>query len=143
MTRRQSPRSRAIAAALLALAFVTGGAAGVAADRLFGARPVIRTRIAQDMSGVLDKLELTPDQRARAVAILQRRGPRTERAMLEVAERLRAVSDSVDAELRAILTPQQRARLDSLRREPVFMIKRKVPGSATTIDTVRPIRRDS
>jgi hypothetical protein len=63
--------------------------------------------------------------------------------MREVAERLQIVSDSVDAELRAVLTPEQRARLDSQRRAPMFMIKRKMPGSATTVDTVFPGRRDS
>lgn len=63
--------------------------------------------------------------------------------MLEVAERLRAASDSVDAELRAILTTEQRARLDSLRRQPMFMIKRKTAGNVTTVDTVFPGRRDS
>jgi len=53
------------------------------------------------------------------------------------------VADSVDAELRAILTPTQRARLDSLRRQPVFMLKRKTRGTGTKIDTVFPSRPDS
>ena len=63
--------------------------------------------------------------------------------MRELAERLQNVSDSLDAELRAILTPPQRARLDSLRRRPLFMLKRKTPGSATTVDTLFPAPRDS
>jgi hypothetical protein len=58
--------------------------------------------------------------------------------MLDVADRLRGLSDSVDAELRAILTPQQRARLDSLRGERKLMLKRKTigAGGATVVDTV-------
>ena len=63
--------------------------------------------------------------------------------MRDVAERLRAVSDSVNAELRAILATEQRARLDSLRHPAVFLIKRKTPGNATTVDTVFPAPRDT
>jgi Spy/CpxP family protein refolding chaperone len=129
-------RSRVIAVALLALAFVAGAAAGAAADRVFTSKPFIRTQITRDMSGVLDRLALTPQQRAKADSIIQRSAPRTEAAMLEIAERLRTVSDSVDAELRAILTAEQRTRLDSLRRQPLFMLKRKTPGG-TKVDTLR------
>jgi Spy/CpxP family protein refolding chaperone len=125
-----------LAAAVLALAFVAGAAAGVSLDRLMTPQPAFRERITRDMSGTLDKLALTPQQRARADSIIQRSAPRTEAAMIEVAERLRSVSDSVDAELRAILTSEQRARLDSLRRQPMFMLKRKTPGNSTKVDTV-------
>jgi len=95
------------------------------------------------MSGVLDKLALTPQQRVQADAIIQRSAPRTEEAMLEIAERLRTVSDSIDEELRSILTADQRARLDSLKRQPMLMLKRKRSGGATTVDTVFPLRRDT
>jgi Spy/CpxP family protein refolding chaperone len=143
MTPANRPSSRAIAGALLALAFVAGAAAGVIVDRTLIPQPAIRTRIAADLSGILDRLDLTPGQRQEAEAILQRSSPRTEAVMREVADRLRAVADSVDVELRAILTPEQSARLDSLRRQPTILLKRKTPGSATTVDTVFPGRRDS
>ena len=143
MMLEKTSRSRAIAWLLLALAFVAGAAAGVTADRLFAPKPVLRTRITRDMSGALDRLGLTAQQRAQADSIMERSAPRSERAMREVAERLQYVSDSVDAELRAILTPSQRTRLDSLRRQPLFMLKRKNPGSATTVDTLFPTPRDS
>ena len=136
-------RPRLIGAALLALTFVAGAAAGVTADRLWAPSLTIRARVTQDMSPVLDKLSLTPEQRSQAEAIIQRSAPRTEQAMLEIGERLRRVSDSVDAELRAILTTAQRARLDSLKRQPMLMLKRKRPGSPATVDTVFPLQRDS
>jgi Spy/CpxP family protein refolding chaperone len=139
----KSSRSRAVAWALLAVAFVAGAAAGVAADRLLTPKTTVRARITRDMSGTLDKLGLSPEQRARAEAIIERSAPRSEQAMRDIAERLQSVSDSVDAELRAILTVEQRARLDSLRRQPVFMLKRKTSGSATTVDTLFPTPRDS
>jgi hypothetical protein len=136
-------RPKLIGGALLALAFVAGAAAGVTVDRLLAPTLTIRARVSQDMSPVLDKLALTPPQRSQADAIIQRSAPRTEEAMLEIGERLRSVSDSIDAELRAILTTAQRARLDSLKRQPILMLKRKRPGSATTVDTVFPVPRDT
>ena len=143
MINEKTSRSRALAWSLLALAFVAGAAAGVTVDRLVATEPVLRTRITRDMSGPLDKLELTPQQRAQADSIMERSAPHAERAMRDVAERLQSVSDSLDAELRAILTPPQRARLDSLRRQPLFMLKHKGPGSATTVDTLFRTPRDS
>lgn len=130
--------------ALLAAVFIAGLAIGVIADRLVrrGAvlttGKILTTRLNADMPGVLDRLQLTPRQRAQAESILSRQTPRTEAVMLETAERLRGLSDSVDLALREILTPEQSARLDSFRsREPRLMLKRKVvtPGG-TTVDSV-------
>jgi Spy/CpxP family protein refolding chaperone len=140
MNPTQTSRSKAIAGALLALTFLAGAAAGVVADRWLGTTPMLGTKIVRDMSGVLDKLELSADQRVRAEAIFQRSRPGTAAAMKSVSDRLKAVADSVDAELRAILTPEQRVRLDSLKRSPVMVLKRMTPGS-TTVDTVFPGKR--
>jgi Spy/CpxP family protein refolding chaperone len=133
---RKSPRL--IGAAMLLAAFIAGVAAGLAFDRVVRPEPRLKTVVVADMSRVLDKLELTAQQRGQADSILQRRAPTTERMMLDVAERLRGLSDSVDAELRAILTPQQRVRLDSLRGDRKIMLKRKTPGAGgtTVVDTV-------
>ena len=133
--------------ALLAAVFVAGVAVGVIGDRLAGkARPEVRTRIkiGGDMASVLDRLELSPQQRARADSIVSHRTPRSEGLMMEMAERLKAVSDSIDAELRQILTPAQRVRLDSLRtREPQFRLKRRMVTPEGTVDTVITLPRDS
>lgn len=133
---RRSPRL--IGAALLLATFVAGIAVGLAFDRVARTEPRLKTFVVADMSRVLDRLDLTTQQRAKADSILQRRSPTTERMMLDVAERLRGLSDSVDAELRAILTPQQRVRLDSLRAARKIMLKRKTlgPGGTTVVDTV-------
>jgi hypothetical protein len=57
--------------------------------------------------------------------------------MLEAAERLRLVADSVDVELRGILTPAQQRVLDSLRVGPQFTLKRKVQGpNGTAVETL-------
>ena len=129
-------RLRGLVVSLLLIAFIAGVSAGVAGDRLLAPRIMIRAKIG-DMSGVFDKLELTPEQRRQAESIVERSAPRSEAIMIDVAERLRAVADSVDDDLRTILTPVQRARLDSLRSDSRIMLKRKLvtPGG-TKVDTV-------
>lgn len=126
-------RSRTIALSFVALGFLAGAAAGVAGDRLM-ARKVVRVRI-DDMSGVLDKLGLTPEQRRQADSIIARSAPRSEAILVELGERLRAVADSLDRDLRGILTPEQRARLDGLRTGPRMLLKRKTT-SGTIVDTL-------
>ena len=144
MTGRDGSRRLGLFVALLAAVFVAGVAGGVIGDRLLARRPVLRAEIHSDMSHVLDRLDLTSRQRAQADSIVNRQAPRSEAVMMDMAERLGAVADSVDADLRAILTPNQQARLDSLRAEgPQLMLKRKrITPSGTTVDTVR-FRRDS
>jgi hypothetical protein len=129
-------RYRLLLTSLIALAVIAGASAGIAGDRLLAPRIRVRTAIG-DMSGVFDRLVLSPEQRHRAEAIVARSAPRSEAIMLELAERLRNVADSVDAELRAILTPEQRLRLDSLRRDSRLMLKRRVvTPRGTRVDTV-------
>ena len=133
-----TPRARAIVISLVLLGFVAGAAAGVAGDRLM-TRRVIRVRLEDNMSAVLDRLRLTPDQRRQADSIVARSTPRSEAIMIEVGERLRAVADTVDRELRAILTPEQRMRLDSMRTGQRLLLKRRIEGPGgrgTTVDTL-------
>jgi Spy/CpxP family protein refolding chaperone len=137
-----SPRARIVGIMALLAVFVAGGAAGVAADRLWSSGRGIRVKLEARNSGILDKLGLTPEQRSRAEAIMERKTPRTEGMLMEVGERLQLIADSVDAELRAILTPEQRMRLDSLGAGQRLLLKRKVvrPGGGETTDTVFPRR---
>lgn len=131
--------SRLLGMLLLIAVFVAGGAVGVVLDRYIhvGREPSMRTFVSADMSGVLDRLGLTGEQRAQARAIIERSAPRTEQTMLDVADHLRVISDSVDSELRAILTPAQRMRLDSLRITPKLLLKRKlVTPAGTKMDTL-------
>lgn len=121
---------------IAALALVAGLAGGVILSRLL--TPAPKLRIASgDMSAVLQRLDLTDEQRAAATEILDRSAPRSRAIMLEMAARLRSVADSVDAELRQVLTAEQRAQLDSLRREPRLVLQRKmVTPSGTMTDTI-------
>lgn len=129
---------RAMAGVTLTLVFLAGIAVGMAADRLRGPKPMITKVFAEDLSGVLDKLGLTPAQRAAADSIVRRRAPRADAMMLDVAAQLRGISDSLSAELRSILTPDQRARLDTLRGKRKLLLQRKTvrPDGRTVVDTV-------
>jgi Spy/CpxP family protein refolding chaperone len=137
MTTRLTPRARFLVSTGI-LAFIAGAFAGVAADRVIGGPPALRIQAGPtDLSHLLDELRLTPAQRTQADSIAVGTAPRSRAIMMDAARRLMVVADSVDRELRAILTPEQRARLDSLRQEPRFLLMRKtvVPG-ATRVDTV-------
>jgi Spy/CpxP family protein refolding chaperone len=131
-------RLRTLVISLILIAFVAGIAAGVAGDRMLTPRVRVRADLGGGgMSAVFDRLDLSTEQRRQAEAIVARSAPRSEAIMLDVAVRLRSVADSVDAELRAILTPEQRTRLDSLRKDSRVMLKRKIvtPGG-TRVDTL-------
>jgi hypothetical protein len=135
---------RLLVGVVLAIVFVSGAvagaAAGVAFDRNAVPYRVIKTRLDGGLSQLYDRLALTPEQRALADSVVARRAPQTEQLMRETADRMRAISDSVDAEFRAHLSPAQRATLDSLKQRQTLILKRKTPAGATIIDTVRPPR---
>ncbi|HEX6050947.1 MAG TPA: hypothetical protein VFZ21_16825 [Gemmatimonadaceae bacterium] len=136
MTQGSSKRLATFVASLVLLAFIAGASAGVVGDRVLAPRVKLRATL-DDMAGVLDRLDLTPEQRRQADSIVLHSEPRSREVLIELGERLRRVADSVDNELRAILTPQQRLRLDSLRTDSRLLLKRKVltPAGAR-VDTV-------
>jgi len=101
---------------LLAVTFIAGLIAGIALDKRY--EPHLRSRqavLAFPTASVLDQLLLTPAQQVRADSITNQREPRSEAVMQQTTAHLDAISDSIDNELLSILTPSQRARLDSLR----------------------------
>jgi Spy/CpxP family protein refolding chaperone len=60
------------------------------------------------------RLDLTEKQRSRIVAIFESGRPLTDSIMQEVMPRLREINDSIRAEIRDILTPEQ---VEQLERE--------------------------
>ena len=135
------PSQRALGGIVLASTFFAGAATGAAALKVWS-RPHYRATIGTSgMSAVLDDLHLTRAQRVAADSILGHSAPQSEALMLEMARRMSSVADSVDRQLRAILTAQQRQRLDELQRKPLFLLKRRSSGGAEIVDTVYPGRR--
>lgn len=109
--------------ALLALAFIVGFAAGGAymrvSDRMHGWRPPGRFVLMQPgarggLPPFFDELDLTPDQRKQIAAILERRRPATDSILRASLPRLRAVTDSTRLEIRSVLTPAQREKMDRI-----------------------------
>ncbi len=116
-------RARWLAMVVLVATFLVGALAGAATLRAVSARePAAGAGDARDdghreHGSLLDRLDLSPAQRARADSILQRRRAETDAFWKEHGPALRAIVDSTRTEIRAILTPEQRAREDSIRAE--------------------------
>ena len=60
------------------------------------------------------ELDLTPEQRARADAVLKEGQERTRKVMEPISPRLREELQRTKAEFRALLTPEQQAKFDAL-----------------------------
>ena len=116
-------RARTIGALLLAAVFAAGLLGGTAVAR------ATETRGQADDAGcdrgpddarrrhssMLDSLDLSAAQRASVDSILEVRRGQIDGFWEGEGARLRALVDSARAEVRAVLTPEQRARYDTLR----------------------------
>jgi hypothetical protein len=122
---------------LLATALVAGALAGIASDRALLSRRPVGTRVMLRSNDLLDQLELSREQRVAAESILARSSPSSEIVMRELALRLSAIADSANRELASILSPAQRAKLDSITRGPLFLLKRKDALGRERVDTIR------
>lgn len=111
------------AALALAGAFLAGLFAGLAVTRWERAAPSPQSTTV-GLSQSLDELDLTEAQRERIDRILATSQARTDAVLAEALPRLRAVVDSVDGEIRAVLTEEQRDRFGEIRRRPV--VRRRV-----------------
>ncbi len=114
-----SPRRLHLWTALILVAvFAAGAATGAGltwALRPHGPGPGGPRPHPDGMPPLVAELGLSPDQAARARAIFESHRAELEAAIQEAFPRVRAVQDRVDAEIRAILTPDQVARFDELR----------------------------
>lgn len=112
-------RGRRWAVAALAAVFLVGLLAGVALEEAlddvewpaaFGGEE--DDDIDEDAEEILADLDLTPRQRERIDAILERREDRLEAYWSDRLPEIRAIVDSSYAEIRSVLTPEQRAVFD-------------------------------
>lgn len=108
-------RIRVKSALVIAITFLVGMAAGVASDRL------LHTPLRADFrSGgpfrAFAELGLSPAQCAAIDSVFQRGRPRMAVALASIESRMRAVTDSIRAEIQQILTPEQRARFEQTGR---------------------------
>ncbi|HEY9383331.1 MAG TPA: hypothetical protein VIP80_07425 [Gemmatimonadales bacterium] len=129
-----SRRTRGIL--LLLAVFAAGVATGFGLDRTTQPDRLRTIQLTTRLPQVLGRLGLSPQQQRAVDSLLEQTQPRTAAIMGETVPRLRAIADSLDAELRQILTPAQRARLDSLGGFRM-LLKRKATGAGEEkVDTL-------
>ena len=121
---RTPRRARLLGMALLAATFLTGTLAGAAIDQAVAARQPDPAADAgrrcdgppgKKTQAILHQLDLTPEQRERVDAIMERRRRQADAFWEREGPRMRSIVDSTRAEIRAVLTPEQRAEYDRLR----------------------------
>jgi Spy/CpxP family protein refolding chaperone len=117
-------RTKLLAAGVILATLVAGTLAGVAADRMLGRRAALAETppapcVSRPEGGatVFESLDLTADQRTRVDAVLERRRRQMEVLWQQARPGMRAVVDSTEAEIRVILTPEQRGEFDRMREE--------------------------
>lgn len=118
-------RARLLALGILVVMFVAGALAGAAVTRVVNAEgsrrdgpPIMpRTSVFAPGSPLSQRLKVTDEQRAQIEAIVARERPRADSAARQLRERLRAAFDSTNAQIRAVLTPEQRVEFDRFLAE--------------------------
>jgi Spy/CpxP family protein refolding chaperone len=129
-------RTRATGVALLVATFAAGMLAGAASGRLLSAGEP-RTSVGEptrggDRSGgprlIIHEVDLTEEQKTRVEEILARRRAITDSLWRTDGRRIRASVDSTREEIRAMLTPGQRAEYDRLREEHALRRRERPRG---------------
>lgn len=119
-------RSRILGAILLVVTFLAGGLAGAASLRVLNAAepqpalpPGTHCHGPHEKRGGrwLEQLNLSAEQRAKVEQIMERRREQTSAFWENEGARLRVLVDSTRNEIRAVLTPEQRAEYDRLRAQ--------------------------
>jgi Spy/CpxP family protein refolding chaperone len=117
-------RGRYLGVLLLMVTFVAGALVGAAANRVLEARPVGTLASAPSSAGCADRdpdifasLSLTPGQREQVDEVLARRREQADALWKESGPRLSELMDSTRAEIRVVLTAEQRAEYDRLLAE--------------------------
>ena len=132
-----SLRARLLAAGVVVGVFASGVVVGLTlAPRRGSSAAQVRVMRDAGTESDLSRLGLSAEQRRRIDALVAAARPRSEAELRALAGRLQALADSLDRDIRAELTPAQRATLDSLvranrrRRGPTFVLKRPSDDSS-------------
>ena len=120
-------RVRVLGFGVLAVTFIAGALTGAAIDR--GLVQDDRTVVRAERSGdgrdegrryIIDRVDMSEDQRATIDSILERRVDRMQAVWREVEPHLDAITDSARSEIMSVLTAEQRAEYEAMlerRRE--------------------------
>jgi hypothetical protein len=108
----ERPKQQALA--FLLGAVLVGGVVGFSADRMFRRDD---TTIAAKRAAMYDDLKLAPAQRAAMDSLLDARNCKYDAIFKPIQPALDSLKLETRARISAILTPEQRTRLDARRRE--------------------------
>ena len=108
----ERPKQQALA--FLLGAVLVGGVVGFSADRVFRRD---ETSIAAKRAALYDDLELAPAQRAAMDSLLDARNCKYDAIFKPIQPALDTLKLETRGRINALLTPEQRARLDVRRRE--------------------------
>jgi Spy/CpxP family protein refolding chaperone len=101
-------RARLLGVIMLVSVFSVGALMGAAGLRVMEAEDApMKARAKPTEPDLLNRLQLTPEQRAQVDVVLERRRAEMEEFWDQHRPLLRAIADSARAELRAVLTPEQ------------------------------------
>jgi Spy/CpxP family protein refolding chaperone len=106
-----------VLAATFGLGAITGGGicSWVAADRLDAARSDLPRG-----PWPLRQLDLSDEQRTRIHEIFERHRPKLDAVLRESFPLVRSVHETIDSEIRQVLTPEQRVEFDQLKERQPF-----------------------
>lgn len=126
-------RPRVMGALMLIMVFVAGAMSGIAFTRIkpAGINVNVRMVTTKELPRELRDLGLTKTQEDTLRQILNAGERRTLRVLNDFEPRLQQAMDSLDAEIHAALTPEQRTKFDETRKTRVKTEVDRV------IDTVR------
>ena len=113
-----SPRMVRLTTALLLVAtFAAGTLTGAGVCRLVTVR---RPPPPPEMVAPFEEVGLSPEQRTKTYEIFEKHRGEFEAAVRETFPKVRAIHDQIEREVREVLTPEQRTKLDQLeaRRPP-------------------------
>ena len=102
-------RLRTQGAVLIVIIFVVGVLAGGAGERIRASRgkPMRPFRQPGELPRPFARLDLTEEQQAELSLIFESAGPRTDSVLQELMPRLQVINDSIQEQIREILTPEQ------------------------------------
>jgi len=110
-----SRRVRLLAVAVLGVTFLSGLVAGVGLGRVLGPPPPPPAVGPEPPFLPLGMLKLTPAQDLQVRQILERHRPEVEAVLRGTFPKVRVINEQVMAEIRDVLTPEQRERFDALK----------------------------
>jgi len=126
-------RARVLSALVIIVVFAAGAMSGVAYTRIKrpGVNVNVRMVATRELPRELRDLGLTQPQEDSMRVILRSGEPRTMRVLNDFDPRLRSAMDSMNVEIHAALTPEQRVKFDAARAG------RSKNEVERTVDTVR------